>query len=144
MEKQIRRTIRQFMRRHGPVWAFIDQADPGFWADMEDTDRAIEEMRRTPARVVLREWPRMTDAAVQAVEAGAEAAQQGCWNCRSLLHSYSGCPRPRRWAFCFGCGTRNVTVRTCPNCGPHYKRTRPYRDPWMPWDDGARDRAPRR
>jgi len=29
------------------------------------------------------------EVGVQAVAAAAEAAQQGCWNCRSLLHSYS-------------------------------------------------------
>jgi len=167
MEKQIRRELRRFWFRHRPVWEFVHRTDPGFWEDLEETGHTIAEMRRTRARIVVQEWPTMVDAAtqaateaprrrgrdaaVQAVEAGAEPAPQGCWNCHSLLHSYSECNKPRKWAFCFGCGTRNVTVCTCPSCGPHYKRTRPYKDPWDRKDGADRDegwpweeRAPRR
>jgi len=141
---------RRFWHRHRLVWEHIFRTDPGFWVDFE---REIWELPWTQRGAMMEflpmidvaiqgpplmrdagtEPPRrlVRDVGVQAVEAGAEAAQQGCWNCRSLLHTYSECTQPRRWSFCFGCGTRSVTVRTCPNCGPGYRRTRrsPYRDP---------------
>jgi len=173
--RDLRRLSRRFWLRHRPIWEHIRQNDPGFWVDLWDTMQEAEEMRWTRRGAVVVNLPRMRDAAtqhrpetrdaavgtrradvremgVQAVEAGAEVAQQGCWNCRSLLHTYSDCTEPRRWPFCFGCGTRNVTVRSCPRCGPHYRRTRPYRDPWAPGDDQDRgdegwpweERAPRR
>jgi len=159
----LRRLSRRFWLRHRPVWEYIRQTDPGFWDDLWDTQNEARRMRWTEQGAVVRDWPQMRDAAtqsrptvrdagsgtpcrplrdvgVQAVEAGAEAAPQGCWNCRSLLHSYSECRESRRWPFCFGCGTRNVTVRTCPSCGPHYKRTRPYKDPWAARDNEAQNR----
>jgi len=58
----------------------------------------------------------------------------GCWNCGSFQHSYANCSRPRRDPFCFGCGERDVTVRTCRRCGPVYERTRPYTAPRGPRD----------
>jgi len=150
--QEFRQVLRRFWHRHRLVWEHIYRTDPGFWVDLEETEREIRELQWTQRGTVVVEYPPMSDVAirgrplmqdagtetprrlvrdaeVQAVEAGAEAAQRGCWNCRSFLHTYSECAQPRRWPFCFGCGTRNVTVRTCPNCGPEYRRTRPYRDP---------------
>jgi len=149
--RELRRMSRAFWHRHRPVWAYIRENEPGFWEDAWDLLQEAQAARWTDRGAVVRDWPESSDAAtgteraaqdaaVQAVEAGAEVAQQGCWNCHSLLHSYSECRQPRRWNFCFGCGTRNVTVRTCPSCGPNYRRTRPYRDPWAPRDGGATER----
>lgn len=56
----------------------------------------------------------------------------GCWNCLSELHAYPECDLPRMQSFCFGCGERDVTVRTCPRCGPTYRRTEPYTGPRGP------------
>jgi len=58
----------------------------------------------------------------------------GCWNCGSLQHGYAQCGRPRREPFCFGCGERGATVRTCPRCGPVYERSEPYSAPRGPRD----------
>jgi len=58
----------------------------------------------------------------------------GCWNCGSGDHSYTRCPSPRVRSFCYGCGLRDTTVRTCPRCGPHYLRATPYTAPRGPRD----------
>jgi len=81
------------------------------------------------------------DAGIQAGEMVREASPVralptpgGCWNCGSTQHGYSSCGRPRRESFCFGCGERGVTVRTCRRCGPVYERTRPFTAPRGPRD----------
>jgi hypothetical protein len=56
----------------------------------------------------------------------------GCWNCLSELHPYTRCDLPRLADFCYGCGARNVTVRTCRSCGPEYQKTKPYTGPRGP------------
>lgn len=47
-----------------------------------------------------------------------------CWNCQKLGHHISECDSPKK-LFCYGCGTQNVTLRTCPHCaksGNGYRR----------------------
>ncbi|XP_043270551.1 serine/arginine repetitive matrix protein 1-like [Venturia canescens] len=44
-----------------------------------------------------------------------------CYNCGSSRHTRQECPEPPG-IFCFRCGTRGVTVRTCPIHGPIYER----------------------
>lgn len=39
----------------------------------------------------------------------------GCWNCGRKEHRWSDCKDPRR-KFCFKCGRKDVTVRTCSKC----------------------------
>jgi len=58
----------------------------------------------------------------------------GCWNCWSDEHPYTRCPLPRIHSFCYGCGLRDATLRTCPRCGPVYVRTEPYTAPRGPRD----------
>jgi len=58
----------------------------------------------------------------------------GCWNCLSGSHPYSQCPIPRTGKYCYGCGEREVTVRTCRYCGPAYRSTAPYTGPRGPRD----------
>jgi len=58
----------------------------------------------------------------------------GCWNCGSPSHGYAACSQPRREPFCFGCGERGATVRTCRRCGPVYERTEPHLAPRGPRD----------
>ncbi|XP_043267654.1 serine/arginine repetitive matrix protein 1-like [Venturia canescens] len=44
-----------------------------------------------------------------------------CYNCGSSRHARQECPEPPG-IFCFRCGTRGVTVRTCPIHGPIYEK----------------------
>lgn len=50
-----------------------------------------------------------------------------CWNCRVTDHRYSNCPQPRDQPYCYGCGRRGVTMRTCPACGQGWRDMGPYR-----------------
>lgn len=50
-----------------------------------------------------------------------------CWNCRATDHRYSNCPRPRDSPYCYGCGRRGETMRTCPACGTEWRNLGPYR-----------------
>lgn len=50
-----------------------------------------------------------------------------CWNCRAIDHRYSTCPLPRNHTYCYGCGRRGVTMRTCPTCGEEWRNLGPYR-----------------
>lgn len=45
----------------------------------------------------------------------------GCFNCGGF-HYYASCPWPRTMDFCYGCGIRNVTLRTCPRCHLYWRR----------------------
>jgi len=106
------------LAHHWPMWSeYVHRTDPGFWLDLEET-RGIQDMRWTQRGAVVRDWPTTRNAATgnqtmvreaatktprvlmrdaKPVEAKAEAAQQGCWNCYSLLHSYLECTELRRW-----------------------------------------------
>ncbi|KMQ84629.1 inner centromere [Lasius niger] len=50
-----------------------------------------------------------------------------CWNCRATDHRYSDCPHPRDNPYCYGCGRRGVTMRTCPGCCEEWRNLGPYR-----------------
>jgi len=67
----------------------------------------------------------------------------GCWNCLSDSHPYAQCPIPRTGKYCYGCGEREVTVRTCRYCGPAYRSTTPYTGPRGPRDRESLRRARR-
>lgn len=41
--------------------------------------------------------------------------EKSCWNCGRAGHLSTRCPNPRG-RYCYSCGFRNVTVRTCPRC----------------------------
>ena len=56
-----------------------------------------------------------------------EVLNLGCWNCGGP-HRYAACPNTRRQDFCYGCGRRNATVRTCPRCGPTYEPDAPAQE----------------
>lgn len=62
---------------------------------------------------------------------------RGCWNCRQEGHKYTRCPRLDRGQFCYGCGQRNTTIKTCPRCGPYYAEKGPFKGYRNP-----RDRSP--
>lgn len=38
-----------------------------------------------------------------------------CWNCNGADHRFSECPQPRSH-FCYRCGEKGVTVKSCPRC----------------------------
>ena len=42
-------------------------------------------------------------------------SEKTCWNCGNAGHFSMRCPNPQR-RYCYLCGFRNVTVRTCPKC----------------------------
>ncbi|RLU18265.1 hypothetical protein DMN91_008621 [Ooceraea biroi] len=50
---------------------------------------------------------------------------QGCWNCGGP-HRYGRCPEPWRHSFCYGCGSWDLTLRECPQCGPEYRVVERY------------------
>ncbi|KMQ84633.1 inner centromere [Lasius niger] len=50
-----------------------------------------------------------------------------CWNCRATDHRYSDCPHPRDNPYCYGCGRRGVTMKSCPGCGTEWRNLGPYR-----------------
>ena len=54
-------------------------------------------------------------------EKGADA----CWICGEG-HRYSECPHEWVHIFCFRCGRRDVTTKTCPKCGPQWREEGPY------------------
>ncbi|XP_039309673.1 uncharacterized protein LOC120358699 [Solenopsis invicta] len=56
-------------------------------------------------------------------------AAGGCWYCGSRFHANAECNFPRMQIFCCGCGERGVTIRTCRNCGPEYRRMDPASAP---------------
>jgi hypothetical protein len=43
-----------------------------------------------------------------------------CWNCDGVGHSFKKCNRPKK-LFCYGCGKKGVTVKTCEPCNPKNK-----------------------
>lgn len=46
-----------------------------------------------------------------------------CWDCNQEGHTRVNCPRPRQ-KYCFRCGRRDVTVRTCPSCSGNGQQRR--------------------
>jgi hypothetical protein len=43
-----------------------------------------------------------------------------CWNCDGVGHSFKKCHKPKK-LFCYGCGKKGVTVKTCEPCNPKNK-----------------------
>lgn len=43
--------------------------------------------------------------------------QVSCWNCDQQGHIFKACPSMQRRLFCYKCGQRNVTTRSCVKCG---------------------------
>jgi len=124
--QNLRRLLHQFWHRHRPMWCFVREYDPGFWADLWKTEQLAGNLRWTQEAAVIREFPEMRDTSAQAQtmmrnrstqtsptstqERGVQAEDRaretspgrtappsgGCWNCRSPSHGYTRCSCPRR------------------------------------------------
>lgn len=44
-----------------------------------------------------------------------------CWNCDIQGHGLQLCPQPRNRLICYGCGKKDVTIHTCPQCSANKK-----------------------
>jgi len=144
-----------FIREYDPgfwadVWETLQEAHALRWTEEGAVVRRFPEVRdaMTQAQTLrvrhggVQTSPVATrEIGVQTEDWAREAAPEpaapppgGCWNCGSTLHGYTRCDRPRQNSFCFGCGERGATVRTCRRCGPIYERTQPYSAPRGPRD----------
>lgn len=45
-----------------------------------------------------------------------------CWNCENIGHSWQMCEEPRT-IFCYWCGHKNSTCKTCPRCSQNFRPT---------------------
>lgn len=45
-----------------------------------------------------------------------------CWNCDNLGHGWQLCEEPRN-IFCYWCGFKKVTCKTCPRCNQNFRLT---------------------
>ena len=52
----------------------------------------------------------------------------GCWNCGGD-HRYNRCPKPYSGNFCYRCGRRGVTLKTCDHCQAAWRREMGYPTP---------------
>lgn len=43
-----------------------------------------------------------------------------CWNCDQTGHSWQTCEEPRQF-FCYTCGYKRVTCKTCPRCSVNFR-----------------------
>lgn len=74
----------------------------------------------------------------QASSAGPTRGATVCWNCRATDHKYMDCPLPRDNPYCYGCGRREMTMRTCPDCGSEWRNLGNPTDPNMAtWGRGT-------
>ncbi|CAL1678298.1 unnamed protein product [Lasius platythorax] len=92
-----------------------------------NTSRERSQHRRSPAR---KDEGGPTERSISRQTSLSVAPTRGstvCWNCRATDHRYSDCPHPRDNPYCYGCGRRGVTMRTCPACGPEWRNLGPYR-----------------
>jgi len=69
--------------------------------------------RDTAADPVAAPKPSATNAAVTAVATTSNALK--CWNCEAVGHRARECTEPRK-VYCYRCGKRDFTVKTCPTC----------------------------
>lgn len=51
-----------------------------------------------------------------------------CWNCDNFGHGYQTCEEPRKM-FCYWCGHKNSTCKTCPNCNSNFRPVGKPQDP---------------
>ena len=54
------------------------------------------------------------------VDPRVDAKPCTCFNCRRPGHRMAECAEPRTRAVCYNCGRLDVTMLTCPRCGPTY------------------------
>ena len=52
------------------------------------------------------------------VDSRVDAKPYTCFNCRLPGHRMAECGQPRNQLVCFNCGRLEVTIRSCPRCGP--------------------------
>lgn len=71
MGDEARKIWRRFWScRHPRMWRTIEEADPGFWADLQDTLGRVHRALTTREGAVVRPWPTMRDAEIQVVRGG--------------------------------------------------------------------------
>ena len=80
---------------------------------LQTRDRQAEEPRPIPTRDF-----RILYRGLQAVAVNRliDLPTGACYNCWEEGHGHNHCPRPRWVAFCFNCGRRGTTLRTCERC----------------------------
>lgn len=66
---------------------------------------------------LLTEWAAREDTRTESMVTPQPTHLGGCWNCYYAGHNYHDCPYPQRQLFCYDCGRRGMTRRSCPNCG---------------------------
>ncbi|XP_067210748.1 uncharacterized protein [Linepithema humile] len=126
---------KQFIDRYWNLAAWISRRFPDFWDDLAAAlGRPVTPNTTAPE---AREPDVPETRTGQTVETEERSRQQpipragveprfptGCWNCGGP-HRYARCWETRS-RFCYGCGTRGATVRTCENCGPTYDPEAPH------------------
>lgn len=45
-----------------------------------------------------------------------------CYNCHKNGHAFRSCPEPRKGVFCYVCGGKDVTTKTCDRCAGNERR----------------------
>ena len=79
-------------------------------AQLSDLCRKLEDVKHQMfppnQRVSKVSWPKPTSSGLCAVT---------CWNCSTQGHVYQECKAPRN-IFCYSCGLKSFTTRSCPAC----------------------------
>ncbi|XP_024889697.1 DNA-binding protein HEXBP-like [Temnothorax curvispinosus] len=103
--------------KQSPEWKGVRSTSPPDRPAMEAIDRPS-----TPRN------PSPDIASTDRTEEDRSRAREACWNCESPSHFAYECPLPRRPGFCFRCGQKGYTVRTCPECGAAWRLEGPYKE----------------
>lgn len=45
-----------------------------------------------------------------------------CWQCENPGHTYPSCPNPKTFLFCYTCGKKGCTTRSCENCVTRWRQ----------------------
>ena len=88
-------------------------------------DKGDQEDRTSTTRMRYSLTPTSPRKSKEGLKKGEKNGADACWNCGEG-HRYSECPHEWIHIFCFRCGRRDVTTKTCPKCDPQWREEGPY------------------
>ncbi|XP_062698940.1 uncharacterized protein LOC109422600 [Aedes albopictus] len=89
----------------------------------EDPANTVEEVNALQSQT---NWNRSVSGRAQtnniSNNQGIQPNPVACWQCEMAGHTYPNCPNPKTFLFCFTCGKKGCTTRSCESCVSRWRQ----------------------